>query len=194
MAAQQPLAVQPLAVHQSAPAMLIGNLQNCAVPLCPLTTWCGGRKKDAETMITLLDPALEANGALSIQEQPARHAAVLLQCCCREQMAQEFLTNLRAISPNSSVPEIKQAFLERFQSEVRTRAARPETLCLTDKSAWLAPCLSRIMPICSDNRLCIFQKCMKMTESVGSMPACPLSSSLDALLISLAMILPQLKS
>jgi len=44
------------------------------------------------------------------------------------------------------------------------------------------------MPICSDNRLCIFQKCMRMTESVGSMLACPLSSSLSALLISRAMM------
>ncbi len=100
--------------------MLTSNLLTGAVPLCPLPTWCGGREKDVETMITLLDSALEANGALSIQEQPARYATVLLQCCSKEQKAREFLTNLRTTSPMNSVPEIKQAFLERFQSEVRT--------------------------------------------------------------------------
>jgi len=64
-------AQQPVHQSASAPAMLTGNLQTDAVPLCPLPTWCGGREKDAETMITLLDSALEANVALSIQEQPA---------------------------------------------------------------------------------------------------------------------------
>lgn len=103
---------QPLAAHQAAPAMQTG-----AVPLCPLSIWCGGKEKDAETMLTLLDSALEANGVLSIQQEPQRYLAVLLQCCSREQKALEFLSKYKVTNPNSSVPEIKQAFLDRFQAE-----------------------------------------------------------------------------
>eukprot|EP00967_Tisochrysis_lutea_P120205 scaffold196823_cov15-Tisochrysis_lutea.AAC.1 len=75
-------------------------------------------------MLTLLDSALEANGVLSIQQEPQRYLAVLLQCCSREQKALEFLSKYKVTNPNSSVPEIKQAFLDRFQAEVRTRAAK----------------------------------------------------------------------
>eukprot|EP00983_Pelagomonas_calceolata_P036400 1133657-Pelagomonas_calceolata.AAC.1 len=93
---------QPAQGHQGAPPMLTGNLQTGAVPLCPLPIWCGGKEKDAETTLTLLDSAPLANGALSIQQEPQRYAAVLLQCCSREQKAREFLSNFNATNPNST--------------------------------------------------------------------------------------------
>jgi hypothetical protein len=81
---QQQAALAAQQTHQSAPA---GTQPIGTISLCILPIWDGSKDKDAETMLCLLESALEANGALSIQREPGRYTTVLLQCCSKDQKA-----------------------------------------------------------------------------------------------------------
>jgi hypothetical protein len=71
---QQQAALAAQQTHQSAPA---GTQPIGTISLCILPIWDGSKDKDAETMLCLLESALEANGALSIKilykREPGRY-------------------------------------------------------------------------------------------------------------------------
>ena len=73
---------------------------------------------------SILDTTLQANGQLSILSEPLRYSALLFTSCKNERKATEFLQFHMRQHPESSTKAIRDAFLERFQSEVRNNAAK----------------------------------------------------------------------
>jgi hypothetical protein len=80
--------------------------------------------QDAESHISQLDSALHANGQAGILDQPQRYFHLLLTTCKTQRMATEFIHFHMRQHPESSTKVIKDAFMERFQSEVRNNAAK----------------------------------------------------------------------
>jgi hypothetical protein len=85
-----------------------------AMPIVALPDWNG---KDAEGHLNLLDATLQANGQLSILSEPLKYSALLFTSCKNERKATEFLQFHIRQHPESSTKAIRDAFLERFQSE-----------------------------------------------------------------------------
>ena len=88
--------------------------QPMAMPIVALPDWNG---KDAEGHLNLLDATLQANGQLSILSEPLKYSALLFTSCKNERKATEFLQFHIRQHPESSTKAIRDAFLERFQSE-----------------------------------------------------------------------------
>jgi len=103
--------------------MLIQQQQQQPVdmPIVALPDWNG---KDAEGHLNSLDATLQANGQLGILNEPLRYSALLFTSCKNERKATEFIHFHMRQHPESSTKAIKDAFLERFQSEVRNNAAK----------------------------------------------------------------------
>jgi hypothetical protein len=80
--------------------------------------------QDAESHISQLDSALHANGQAGILDHPQRYFHLLLTTCKTQCKATEFLQAFIQQQPLSTTQIIKDAFLERFASEVRSRAAK----------------------------------------------------------------------
>ena len=95
--------------------------QPMAMPIVALPDWNG---KDAEGHLNSLDATLQANGQLGILNEPLRYSALLFTSCKNERKATEFIHFHMRQHPESSTKAIKDAFLERFQSEVRNNAAK----------------------------------------------------------------------
>ena len=111
---------------QMAQQMLIQQQQQqqqqpMAMPIVALPDWNG---KDAEGHLNSLDATLQANGQLGILNEPLRYSALLFTSCKNERKATEFIHFHMRQHPESSTKAIKDAFLERFQSEVRNNAAK----------------------------------------------------------------------
>jgi len=108
--AQQAAQIAQQMLQQQQPQMLV------AFP-----EWNG---QDAESHISQLDSALHANGQAGILDQPQRYFHLLLTTCKTQCKATEFLQAFIQQQPLSTTQKIKDAFRERFASEVRRRAAK----------------------------------------------------------------------
>jgi hypothetical protein len=91
------------------------------VPLVALPDWYG---QDVEAHLIQVDSALHTNGSAEILSQPERFFHLLLSTCKYQRKAIEFLQAWRATHPITDVSSVKSAFLERFQSEVRSCVAK----------------------------------------------------------------------
>ena len=91
--------------------------------------------QDAESHISQLDSALHANGQAGILDQPQRYFHLLLTTCKTQCKATEFLQAFIQQQPLSTTQKIKDAFRERFASEMRSRAAKARDALFSDRSA-----------------------------------------------------------